>query len=232
MRFRIIFNPAKEWAAKVAKEAEQLLKSRKQELVSAREDVCVLIGGDGTIFYNKGNVHGAVFAIGSERSKVCQANSGNWKPAIEKIMKMKKLEVEERTALSVKIDGKDVGWALNDAVVHSRKHNFIENEVVIGKETFRFGGDGVIISTPTGASGYAYSAGGFTIEKSNFLVEVVAICPYLRSFKPRLAPVASEITVRTRGAADLILDGQQVIELAEGEVVSAIGDRVINFVDV
>ena len=232
MKFKIITNPQKEWAKKLQTEVESLLRSRKQQLVSFGEDVTLMIGGDGTIFYAKDQAQGAIFAIGGTQSKVCQASNKNWKPALEKILKIRKLEVEERTALSVKINGNEAGWAINDAVVHSRRHNFVFISVKFGRDEHRFGGDGIIVATPTGASGYAYSAGGFVLDRANFMVELVPICPYLRAFRPQIVPVASEITITGEGASDLILDGQKIIELGEKDVVTVIGDRTVDFVDV
>ncbi len=231
-KFRIIFNPSKAWAVGIARKAESLLKSRGQAVVSEKEDVCVIIGGDGTIFYNKNEIQGAVLGVGGMKSKVCQTNSGNWKTMLEKVLKAKNIPEEERTALSVKINGKYAGWAINDAVVHARRHNFVEITMKIRKNSYAFGGDGVIVATPTGASGYAYSAGGFTIDKSNYLVEVVGICPYMRSFTPKLAPVASEIEILCKGAADLVLDGQQIIELGENDNINICGNRTVKFVEV
>ncbi len=230
MKFRVICNLIKPWAAEVAKEVEGLLKGNGKEIVQEKEDICVIVGGDGTIFYNKGKIHGAIFAIGSERSKVCQANLRNWGHALEKVLKA--AEVEERSALSVKINEKEAGWAINDAVVHARRHNFVEISVKIMSATHNFGGDGVIVATPTGAGGYAYSAGGFVLDKSNFILEVVPICPYLRAARPQLAPVAYEIEISHKGAADLVIDGQQVIELGEKDVVKVIGDRIVKFIRV
>lgn len=232
LKFKVIFNEKKDWARKTAGAVEAFLKSKKQRAVPENEDISIIIGGDGTIFYHKEKIHGAVFGIGGPQSKVCQANSQDWKPMLGKILNAKKLPVEERTALSVKINGKGVGWAINDAVVHARRHNFVEIVLKIRSETHEFGGDGVIVSTPTGAGGYAYSAGGFNIDKANFLVEVVPICPYMRTFRPQLAPVASEIEIMHKGAADLVIDGQRIIELDENDIVSVCGDRIVNFIEV
>ncbi len=228
MKFRIIINIYKDWAKQIATEVENFLKNKKQQIVNEKEDVSILIGGDGTIFYNKEQINGAIFAIGSLQSKVCQANQENWKPMLEKVLK--ELKKEERTALSVKINDKYIGWAINDVVVHSRRHNFIELIVSLQKQTYEFGGDGIIISTPIGASGYAYSAGGFIVDKSNFLVEIVPICAYLRKFTPKLVPVITDIEIKCKGAADIILDGQQIIELEENSVIVVCGDKTINFV--
>lgn len=225
MKFKIIINGHKDWAKKLEKEIAEFLGSGN--LVAAKEDVTILIGGDGTIFYNRDRIDGAIFAIGGEQSKVCQATQKDWKEKLGKTIK--KFGAAERTALSAKVNGKIVGWAINDAVVHSRKHNFIELDVKIGKDSNRFGGDGIIVATATGASGYAYSAGGFLIGEVQNTIEVVPICPYLRAFRPALVPALYDIEIRSNGAADLILDGQQIIELGENAVVSITGDRTVRF---
>lgn len=229
-KFRIVFNENKEWTKKSAKEVEEFLKANGQEVVSENEDVSIIIGGDGTIFYYKDKINGAIFGIGGLESKVCQTNISNWKNGLEKILWMKRLAVEERSALSVKLNGKEICWAMNDVVLHSRKHRLVEIKLNIGKEKYEFGADGVIVSTPTGASGYAYSAGGFVVDKSNFLVEIVAICPYMRTFKPRFVPVLSEIEIRHIGDVDLVIDGQLIKELDEKDIISVCGNREVKFV--
>ncbi len=228
--FRIICNPNKEWDAKTAQEVEAFLKAKCQSVVSGNENVTVMIGGDGTIFHNKNEARGAIFAIGSERSKVCQANERNWKLVLENALK--KIEAEERTALSVMINEKIVGWAINDAVVHSRRHNFIRLKVNVRGETAAFGGDGVVVATPTGSSGYAYSAGGFVLDKSYHMVEYVPICPHMRAAKPKLVALISEIEISTEGTADLVIDGQEIIELGKNDVVKVAGNRIVKFLKV
>ncbi|MEW6528568.1 MAG: hypothetical protein AB1391_01620 [Candidatus Micrarchaeota archaeon] len=229
LKFWIIVNGYKDWAKQTANEVENFIIAKKHTVENKEnQDVCIIIGGDGTIFYNKDKIHGAIFAIGGPQSKVCQAKQENWKPMLEKILK--KLVVEERAALSAKINDEYVGWAINDIVVHSRKHNFVELAVSFQKQTYEFGGDGVIVSTPTGASGYAYSAGGFVLNKSDFLVEIVPICPYLRKFTPKLVSINADINITCKGAADLILDGQRIIEFEECDKITICGDKTINFV--
>lgn len=229
MKFKILFNTQKEWAKRVATEVDDFLKS-SGHTISENEDIAILIGGDGTIFFYKDNVKGSIFAIGGPQSKVCQANEQNWKEKLDKALK--KLKIEERIALSVKINDKDVGWAINDAVVHTRKHRFVEVALKIGRNEYNFGGDGVIVASPTGATGYAYSAGGFIIGKVPNLIEVVAICPHMRAFKPMLVPAAYVVEIMAKGQVDLILDGQKIIELNEGDRVSVCGDKIVKFVDV
>ncbi|MFA5076963.1 MAG: hypothetical protein WC488_00880 [Candidatus Micrarchaeia archaeon] len=226
--FKIIANPLKDWAVRTAQEIEKLLGPDR--IVPAEEDVSIIIGGDGTIFHNKDSIHGAIFAIGGRQSQVCQANQENWREKLAQMMKG--FRVDERVALAVKVNAGDAGWAINDAVVHSRKHNFLRLALSVGNAEYHFGGDGIIVATPTGATGYAYSAGGFIIGKVPHLMEVVPICPYMRALKPMLVPALSKVRVASEeGDADLIVDGQKIIELGGNDVVSVSGTRTARFVD-
>jgi NAD kinase len=228
MKFKIISNPDKAWAKKLEADVRALVG--EANVASTGADATVLIGGDGTVFHNKDEIQGAMFAIGGAKSKVCQCKAGDWKAGLAYFMKKK--SVEMRTALSVKINGAACGWAINEAAVHSRHHNFLEIEVRCGKTVHKFGGDGAIISTATGSTGYAFSAGGFILSGMEGMIEAVAICPYMREFKAAIFPSAAEISVQHEGDADLVLDGQKIIPLKNGDVVSATGDREVAFAKV
>jgi NAD+ kinase len=74
--------------------------------------------------------------------------------------------VEERTTLDVAVTvaGRLLaeGWALNEASLEKSRHErMLEIAVAIdGRPLLRFGCDGVLCSTPTGSTAYAFSAGG------------------------------------------------------------------------
>ena len=70
--------------------------------------------------------------------------------------------------------------ALNDAVV---SRGFINKVLpltvcVDGQEVFSFGGDGVIIATPTGSTAYSLAAGGPILDSQTKGVVVTPICPH------------------------------------------------------
>lgn len=138
MKFKVRSNPKKEWALAVEKEVTGFLQLAGWEAAENCEDMTIIIGGDGTIFHNKNGIEGAVFAIGGPQSKICQANEKNWKTRLGKVLA--KPETETRVALSGKINGKDAGWAINDFVVHSRRHNYVEMNVSAAGRTVEFGG--------------------------------------------------------------------------------------------
>src|SRR5207244_6389563 len=74
--------------------------------------------------------------------------------------------VEERVTVDaeVSIDGavRASAWALNEASLErTNRERMLEIAVAVdGRALLRFGCDGVLCSTPTGSTAYAFSAGG------------------------------------------------------------------------
>lgn len=88
-------------------------------------------------------------------------------PATVKAVVDGRYEVEERTTLDVEVSARHgtvlaSSWALNEASVEkSTRERILELAVAVdGRPLLRFGCDGVLCSTPTGSTAYAYSAGG------------------------------------------------------------------------
>jgi NAD+ kinase len=87
-------------------------------------------------------------------------------PATIKAVIDGRYEVEERTTLDVEVSQHgsvlDSSWALNEASVEKgSRERILELAVAVdGRPLLRFGCDGVLCSTPTGSTAYAYSAGG------------------------------------------------------------------------
>ncbi|HEY7053524.1 MAG TPA: NAD kinase [Mycobacterium sp.] len=75
-------------------------------------------------------------------------------------------DIEDRMTLdvSVRVDGQvvDQGWAINEASLEKGTHLGVLEVVleVDGRPVSAFGCDGVLVSTPTGSTAYAFSAGG------------------------------------------------------------------------
>ncbi len=78
-------------------------------------------------------------------------------------------------------DGRrEEGWALNDIVVsRSGSLQIIKfNIYVNGQFLNHYNADGVIVTTPTGSTGYNLSAGGPLIEPKAKLIMLTPICPH------------------------------------------------------
>lgn len=86
-----------------------------------------------------------------------------------------------------------------------------------------FGGDGVIIATPTGSTAYSLSAGGPIVEPDARVMLVTPICAHNIQSKPIVASDQRTISVRLERSgkrnAFLSVDGGRALRLGAGDVV-------------
>lgn len=118
------------------------------------------------------------------------------------------------------------GWALNDIVIsRSGSLQIIKfNIYVNGQFLNAYQADGMIVTTPTGSTGYNLSAGGPLIEPCAQLITLTPICPH--SLNQRSIILSSEDVIEVeipeyRGGrvqtVEANFDGSQVIPLRSGE---------------
>ena len=115
--------------------------------------------------------------------------------------------------------------ALNDAVVHkggSGSRVLRLRLAIGGDEVGAYLSDGLILSTPTGATGYSLSAGGPLVVPDLEVVIVAPICAHTLAIRPIVTRGDVPIEVRIEKATDrmhLVLDGQVEEPLVAGDVV-------------
>jgi len=209
MRIRSAFvipNPEKRIAVELKKEVESFLEKKGVELRRGG-DVLITIGGDGTMLYNKDRYTQPIFGIGSGRSFICQSNFKNWREMLSALLRSSR--IEWRSMLRCSISGRVYENALNEICIRSRDHRVIDVSLSLHGKGKKFRADGVLFSTPTGSSAYAYSAGAQQLKPRARKYEIVPIAPYRREFKPVMVPDSTrcEMSV-TAGNADLVIDGQ------------------------
>jgi NAD+ kinase len=122
-------------------------------------------------------------------------------------------------------DGRQVfhSGAVNDVVVRGSMARLIKVGVVFGGE--RLGGfrvDGVVASTPTGATAYSLSAGGPLVHPELQVLILTPICPFLCDFKPMVLPVDRPLDLGVEDATGevvLTCDGQATFPLRRGDLI-------------
>jgi len=216
LKAKVLHNPKKDWAVKVSKEVKEFLKDNGVQVVSGRADFTIIIGGDGTIFFYKKQLEGPVFGIGGPRSFICACTKEGWEEYLSAFLANP--STEQRVALSVKFKGKEYR-AINDAAILSQKHGMLSISMGIEGQECPFEGDGLIVSTPTGSTAYAYSSGGPVIEQTLPVFELVPVAPYKRLFDPMVISSAHEITLTANTDSHLVIDGEAPINLKKGEKV-------------
>jgi NAD+ kinase len=120
-----------------------------------------------------------------------------------------KFVTEQRLLLSARVLRGDVevfsGLAFNEVAVH-RNHasSMVEFEVRIdGEYLYNQRADGLIVSTPTGSTAYAMSAGGPILHPSLDVLELVPVCPHTLSNRPIVVKSSSVLEILMHRTGDI-----------------------------
>jgi NAD+ kinase len=189
-------------------------------LSSADTDAVVAIGGDGTILLCVQQMNIQHPIIGINRGEVGFLADLEPDEALSFLKELKPgFPVERRMRIDLSVNGKPLGTALNEAViVTSRPAKMLRFSVLVdGVRAEQFRGDGLLISTPTGSTAYAMSAGGPIIDPRIEGFLLVPLAPYMLSSRPHLICATRTLAVRLEASkpAHLVLDGQRTIDLGD-----------------
>jgi NAD+ kinase len=212
--------------------AEKVMEQVKElgsEAIEQDLELAMVLGGDGTILkaaelvrecqtpllgINLGHVG---FLAESEKNEISST--------IERIVNKDYL-VKERLTLdvSVKLEGKEVyrSWALNEATVEkSARERMLEVVVEVDSRPLSsFGCDGIVMSTPTGSTAYAFSGGGPVVWPSVEALLMVPLSAHALFARPLVISPSSllavEVLQRSAGSGVLWCDGRRTTELPVG----------------
>jgi len=97
-----------------------------------------------------------------------------------------------------------LGVALNDMMISAEKpgKNLDFTVTIDGKNEFRHHADGFLVSTPTGSTAYALSAGGPIIHPHLDVLLLTSICSHRLSTRPIVVPPETEITIKIGDLVD------------------------------
>lgn len=184
-----------------------------------KADLLVVVGGDGTVMRTA--EHSAdVPIIGVKMGALgflCETAPDQAKASLEKILAGEYF-LEHKPKLKVTYGRKVLPDALNEALVCASKPSKVISLMVTkdGERLNKARADGVIVSTTTGSTAYALSAGGPIVDSQLDIMEIVFICPLTAGLKPLILPPSSkvEITVMPDDAPGiLVIDGQLAIDV-------------------
>jgi NAD+ kinase len=113
---------------------------------------------------------------------------------------------------------------LNDVVINKGAlARIIDIETTIGDLYLSsFKADGLIISTPTGSTGYSLAAQGPILYPTLSAIVITPICPHMLTNRPIVIPDDMEVRAKLRTRETdvfLTLDGQVGLGIREGDVV-------------
>lgn len=200
-------------------------KATESEAIPDLADLVVVLGGDGTLI-------SVARLVGEREVPILGVNLGSLGflteitldelyPSLESCLSGD-YRVSERMMLRVALvrGGRDVEThqVLNDVVINKGAlARIIDMETTVnGSYLTTFKADGLIISTPTGSTGYSLSANGPIIHPDLDCLAITPICPHTLTNRPIVVASDALITVRLQPQNEdvfLTLDGQVGFEL-------------------
>jgi NAD+ kinase len=257
-RIGFAYNPTKEDAAELATratgwcavrgiEAWTLASGDLDGLVRALPgtQVLVVLGGDGTFLRAARAVTEVdVPLVGVNLGKIgflSKAEAHELEPLLEKVTSGA-YRLEERMALRGAIHGPGGGAprrtfvALNDVVVaRGSLARVVRLEVDIGPSHLAtYVADGLVVASPTGSTGYSFSAGGPILDPLSRNLVVSPIAAYLSAIRSVVVSPDQLVHCRVVEAHEALvsIDGREDVRLSVGDVVTVAAlPRPIRFLE-
>lgn len=190
-------------------------------------ELAIVIGGDGTILSVAREMHGfSIPLLGvnlgtkgfmtalepEELSLISRAARGDY-------------HVSRRMMLDVElVRGGETIYSdsvLNDVVMHGYGDCIKLTAWCEGDKITNFSGDGIILSTPTGSTGYSMSAGGPIVEPDAEAIILSPICAHAMASRSFVLGPGRKITVKAEKLhvrkAYLSVDGNWAVDLENGD---------------
>ena len=221
MKVYLIPNMSKSQAIPVAKRAIEILTALGVEVVLPPQarldenshcmppaqayeeaDVVLTVGGDGTILHaaRAGLVyHKPIMGVNLGRTgflATCEVDQLDEKL---RLLVEGKYQLDDRMMLDIRVPGYGAwnSMALNDVAVYSSDRRKATRYDIYcdGLKVNHFRGDGVVVSTPTGSTGYSLSAGGPILDAHISGLIVTPICAHSIHVPPIVFSAERRLTI-------------------------------------
>lgn len=208
MKKIMLFHNNRRTTLKTKDELKKLLVENGYEIVNTNPDLIVVIGGDGTML-------SAIRRHRYKRIPFLGVNTGslgflpsvppsNLESIIE-ILGKKNYQIMSYPLLKVKgrtVKGEEIfNYAFNEIVIKHQEPRLMEAKIYINNKAFNyFTGDGFIISTPIGTTGYAIWAGGVAIHSELPVYQITPLNPNDNSIN---RPLKSSMVVPIETKVDI-----------------------------
>ena len=131
--------------------------------------------------------------------------------------------IEERLAVVARPDGtewEEEQWALNEVMVEKgTRHRVVRLKVMLDDEyVTTFSGDGVIVASPTGSTGYSFSARGPIVSPSLRCLVVTPVAAHMVFDRAFVIGADERVTIEVTGEEPGLFsaDGLEALELPVG----------------
>ena len=207
---------------------------RRFEASDVDADCIIVLGGDGTLVRAARDL--AVMGIPligvnlGTLGYLCELERSTVLDAIDRLFEGR-YEVENRMLIEGRIAvGENVEkatHALNDIVIHRSGVPQIVNLIISvnGEYLATYSADGIILSTPTGSTGYSMSAGGPIVDPKADLILITPINPHAVNYSKSIvvgSDAQIEVTLGERRQecdeeAEVSFDGDRFVKMKVGD---------------
>jgi len=207
-------------------------------------ELVLVLGGDGTFLRAADMAHAVDLPVlGINLGHVgflAEWESDSLEEALKRVID-RDYRIEDRMTLTVVVldgGGEEIGrgWALNEVSIENLNRRGVLDATleVDARPVASFGCDGVLISTPTGSTAYAFSAGGPVLWPELDAILVVPNNAHALFTKPLVVSPKSTVAVESNSdtsAAMAVMDGFRPIPMPPGSRVEVTrGERPVRWV--
>ncbi len=235
-RVNLTVKQGSERAGEVAQRVKDFLKSQGVEVsrgeITSEDEALVVVGGDGTLLHVAAKAFEKQIPLlginAGGLGFLTEVHTDEMDEALERLVNGS-FELDKRMVLHVEVidkNGETVQeyTALNEAVITKGALSKIIQIDTWAQESFltTYRGDGLIISTATGSTGYNLSAGGPIIHPGLEVMVLTPICPFALSARPLILSGSLKIRVEVQNIQEevcLDIDGQVGMHLLKGYVI-------------
>lgn len=230
------------WEEKKVSDTDEIPPDIPQDV-----DCMLVLGGDGTVLQaarETKRLHIPIIGVNlGTLGYMTEIEPANLEEALERLI-AGDYQQGSRMMLNGKAflaDGNtEEGWALNDIVIsRSGSLQIIKfNIYVNGQFLNNYNADGMIVTTPTGSTGYNLSAGGPLIEPKAKLIMLTPICPHSLNQRSIILSPEDVIEIEIpQGREEKVqtveanFDGSYVIPLRTGDKIRIVqSEKITEFI--
>lgn len=197
-------------------------------------ELAIVLGGDGTMLRAAESVRGhAIPLLGVNLGRVgflAEVDKPSL-PELARAITEKDYLRDDRMVLAYTVTRDDIevnsGWALNEVTIERNETTMVELFVQIDHRPLsRWGCDGLICSTPTGSTAYAFSAGGPVVWPEVQALVMLPISAHALFSKPLVVSPHSKLVVDIESSSALLSsDSRRKFLLRKGDRVTLTKDN-------
>ena len=213
-------------------------KIKTYTIIDETFDFVLAIGGDGTILESAkliGKMSTPIIGLNKGRlGFLANSNTDDINQILSNI-KLSKFQISERTIIKGIVNGIEYN-ALNEISV-SRKNttSLITIETKLNQQFLNtYWADGLIVSTPTGSTGYSLSCGGPIIMPESKNLVLTPIAPHNLNARPLVIPDDKEILISIESREDqyfISIDSDIISASVNSEIVISKANQKLNMVE-